>query len=201
MAFTRAMLKAKGLEKEQVDEIMDAHTEVTDALKAERDQYKEDANKLQSVQKELDELKAKGTDEGYKDKYEKLKKDFDEYKADIKTKEEKSAKESEARKILKELKIPEKYFDKILKYSADEIASIVIDSEGKVSGTEAFKKTVDSDWSDYKTEEGKKGADTATPPSGNGKGKTYASKAEIMAIKDPAERHQAIVDNHEYFNI
>lgn len=201
MAFTRSFLKAQGLEKEQIEEIMAAHTEVTDALKADRDSYKEEAEKLPGIQKELDDLKNKGADEGFKEKYEQEHKAFEDYKAQVATQKEKAAKETEARRILKDMKIPEKYFDKIIKYSSDEVAGIKIDSEGNVTGTDAFTKAIETDWSDYKTEEGKRGADTANPPAGNGKGKTYGSKDEVMAIKDPVARQQAIADNHELFGI
>ena len=46
MAFTRKFLSALGIEADKVDQIIDAHTEVTDALKSERDKYKADAEKL-----------------------------------------------------------------------------------------------------------------------------------------------------------
>ena len=46
MAFTRKMLKALGIEEDKIDQIMDAHVEVVDALKADRDTYKADAEKL-----------------------------------------------------------------------------------------------------------------------------------------------------------
>ena len=52
MALTRNMLKGMGLTDEQVSAIIDAHTDTTDALKAQRDQYKADAEKLPAVQKE-----------------------------------------------------------------------------------------------------------------------------------------------------
>ena len=82
MAFTRKMLKAMGIEDEKIDQIIDAHSETVDALKADRDTYKEDAAKLAAVQKELDELKAKG-DDGYKAKYEAEKAAHDALKADM----------------------------------------------------------------------------------------------------------------------
>ena len=55
MALTRKMLKAMGIEEEKIDEIIEAHTEVVDSLKKERDTYKEDADKLTDVQKKLDD--------------------------------------------------------------------------------------------------------------------------------------------------
>ena len=54
---------------EKIDEIIEAHTEVTDSLKEQVKQYKADAEKLPAVEKELNDLKAKG-DDGYKEKYE-----------------------------------------------------------------------------------------------------------------------------------
>lgn len=201
MAFTRAFLKAQGLEKEQVDAIMEAHAEVTDSLKAERDGYKEEAAKVATLEKEVADLKTKAADDGYKEKYEKEHKAFEDYKAEVTTQKEKSAREAEARRILKDMKIPEKHFDKIIKYSGDEIAQLKIDGEGNVTGAEAFKAVIDKDWADYKTEEGKLGAKTATPPTITGKGKAYSSKDEIMAIKDTTERQAAIANNPELFNM
>ena len=45
MALTRKFLEALGIEQAKIDEIISAHTEVTDALKADRDSYKEKAEK------------------------------------------------------------------------------------------------------------------------------------------------------------
>ena len=70
MAFTRKALKAMSLSDEQIDNIIDMHAEVVDALKDELKTAKEDAGKLGEVQKELDALKAKDGDD-YKTKYEK----------------------------------------------------------------------------------------------------------------------------------
>jgi hypothetical protein len=59
MAFSRKALKAMGLTDEQVDSIIELHTESTDAIKADRDKYKEDAEKLPDVQRQLDEVNSK----------------------------------------------------------------------------------------------------------------------------------------------
>ena len=60
MALTRKLLKGMALTDEQVDTIIEAHTETTDGLKNQLSQYKADAEKLPGVQKELDDLKAAG---------------------------------------------------------------------------------------------------------------------------------------------
>ena len=71
-----------GIEEEKIDQIIEAHTETVDALKESRDTYKADAEKLPNVQKELDELRAKSND-GWKEKHDKVKKDFEDYKNEI----------------------------------------------------------------------------------------------------------------------
>ena len=67
MSLTRKLLKGMGLTDEQVDTIIEAHTDTVDGLKADISKYKGDAEKLPTVQKELDDLKAAG-DGGWEEK-------------------------------------------------------------------------------------------------------------------------------------
>ena len=60
MSLTRKSLKAMGLTDEQVDSIIEMHTDTVDGLKEQVNTYKADAEKLPNVQKELDDLKAMG---------------------------------------------------------------------------------------------------------------------------------------------
>ena len=80
MALTRKLLKGMGLTDEQIESVIDAHTETVDGLKEQITQYKADAEKLAEVQKQLDEAKAK---KDYKDEYEKAVKDLSDYKAEV----------------------------------------------------------------------------------------------------------------------
>lgn len=100
MALTRRLLKGMGLTEEQMDTIIEAHSDTVDGLKGELSKYKADAEKLPGVQKELEDLKAKG-DDGWKDKHDKVKREFDEYKEEQTKKETRSAKESAYRELLK----------------------------------------------------------------------------------------------------
>lgn len=86
MSITRKLLKGMGLTDEQVDTIIEAHTETVDGLKADVSRYKADAGKLAGVQKELDDLKAAG-DGGYKSKYEKEHSNFEAFQSNITAKE------------------------------------------------------------------------------------------------------------------
>ena len=199
MAFTRKMLKAMGIEDEKIDQIIDAHSETVDALKAERDGYKEDAAKLAAVQKELDELKAKG-DDGYKAKYEAEKAAHDALKADVAAKETKKAKTDAYRELLKGANIDEKRIATILRAEAPTIDKIELDVDGKIKNSEQYTESIKSDWADFIVTQSAKGANTATPPANGGAASTK-TKEDILKIKDAGERQKAIAENPTLFGI
>ena len=199
MAFTRKMLKAMGIEDEKIDQIIDAHSETVDALKAERDGFKEDAAKLAAVQKELDALKAKG-DDGYKAKYEAEKAAHDALKADIAAKETKKAKTDAYRELLKGANIDEKRIATILRAEAPTIDKIELDADGKIKNAEQYTQSIKSDWADFIVTQSAKGANTATPPANGGAASTK-TKEDILKIKDAGERQKAIAENPTLFGI
>ena len=164
MSLTRKMLKAMGIEEEKIDQIIEAHSETVDSLKADRDSYKEDAEKLKDVQKELDELKAKG-DDGWKDKYEKLKGEHEQYKSDVLAKETHAAKEAAYRAILKDANLSEKGIEKAIKYA--DWDKIELGADGKLKGANDHIKAVREEWAEYVTTTTTTGAKTSTPPANN----------------------------------
>lgn len=189
MALTRKFLSALGIEADKVDEIILAHTEVTDALKAERDGYKADAEKLAAVQKELDTLKAQSEKDGkdaYKVKYDALKEDFDTFKKEVTAKETRSKKEAAYRKLLKEAGVSEKRIDAVLKVS--DVDAIEFDEDGKVKDADAITKGIKEEWADFIQSTKTEGANVSNPPSTT---PTTRSKKEIMEIKDTTERQKA----------
>lgn len=167
MALTRKFLTALGIEADKIDEIISAHSETVDALKEQRDSYKADAEKLPGVQKELDTLKAeKSEDDSYKEKYEKEHSDFEAYKNEQTEKETKEQKKEAFKALLKEAGVSEKHLDAVLRVS--DVDSIEIDEEGKVKDSEEKLKSIKEDWSDFIVTGETKGADTKTPPAGEG---------------------------------
>ena len=199
MGFSRKMLKAMNIEEEKIEQIIDAHSETVEALKADRDAYKEDAAKLAAVQKELDELKAKG-DDGYKAKYEAEKAAHDALKADIAAKETKKAKTDAYRELLKGANIDEKRIATILRAEAPTIDKIELDADGKIKNAEQYTESIKSDWADFIVTQSAKGANTATPPA-NGGTATTKTKEDILKIKDAGERQKAIAENPTLFGI
>ena len=199
MGFSRKMLKAMNIEEDKIEQIIDAHSETVDALKADRDAYKEDAAKLAAVQKELDELKAKG-DDGYKAKYEAEKAAHDALKADIAAKETKKAKTDAYRELLKGANIDEKRIATILRAEAPTIDKIELDADGKIKNAEQYTQSIKSDWADFIVTQSAKGTNTATPPANGGAASTK-TKEDILKIKDAGERQKAIAENPTLFGI
>ena len=197
MSLTRKMLKAMGIEEEKIDQIIEAHSETVDSLKADRDTYKEDAGKLKEVQKELDELKAKG-DDGWKEKHDKLKGEFDQYKTDVQAKETKATKEAAYRAVLKDANLSEKGIEKAVKYA--DWGKIELDEDGKLKGANDHIKAAREEWAEYVTTTTTTGAKTSTPPANNGTG-TGKTKEEIMAIKDGAVRRAEMAKNPHLFGL
>lgn len=162
MALTRKQLVALGIEPEKIDQIIEAHAETVSALKDEAEKYKGNADKYAEVQKELDQLK-KAT-EG-KD-YDKLKAEFDKYKADVEAEHTKAAKEKAYREALKDANLNEKGIEKALKYA--EWDKIELDDDGKLKDAKSHVKAVREEWAEYIVKAGTKGAETSNPPGGSG---------------------------------
>ena len=193
MALTRRALKAMGIEDEKIDEIISMHSETVDGLKADVAKYKADAEQLPKVQRELDALKAAG-DGGLQDKYDRVKKEFDDYKAEVSAKETKAAKEKAYRALLQEAGVSEKRLESVLKVS--DVDSVELDDNGAIKGADKLTESIKSEWADFITTTETRGAQTSNPPANNGVAKT---KEQIMGIKDTAERQRAIAQNLTLF--
>lgn len=198
MSLTRKFLASKGIEADVIDEIIDAHTETVNGLKDridEAEKYKAQADKVPELEKKVKELEKSVKTGG---DYDALKKEFDDYKAEIKRKDERTAKENAYKEILKDAGIPEKHFAKILKYS--DVDGVELDADGKITTAKDILAAIKEEWGDHIETTDKKGADTSQPPKNTG-GKATMTKDEIMAIKDSAERQKAILDNKELFGL
>lgn len=175
MSVTRKMLKAMGIEDEKIDQIIEAHAEVVDALKEQRDSYKADAEKLVSVQTELDELKKEaaknsGEDSSFKVKYDAIKEEYENFKKTV-AEQETAAKVKEAYKgLLKAAGVSEKRIDAVLRVTT--LDGMKLDSEGNLEGAEELTKSIKTEWADFIATEGTAGANVSKPPANNG-GSTF----------------------------
>lgn len=188
MALTRKMLEAMGIEGDKVELIITAHTETVDALKEQRDTYKAEAEKVPGLQTELDSFK-NGDD--YKEKYETLKAQVDGAKAQ-------ADKEKAAREYFQSKGITD---EKSLKYSMKtarpEIAELVIEN-GKIKDASSLDGLIADELSGFVSTVEVEGTRTPNPAGIGGKAVT---KESIMAIKDTAERQNAMLEHADLFGI
>ena len=175
MALTRKSLKAMGLTDEQVDSIIEMHSETVDGLKADISKYKGDAEKLPGVQKELNDLKAAG-DGGYKEKYEKEHSDFEAYKSDVTAKESKAAKEKAVRAYFESKNITGANLDLAMSGCGTEMAALEMDGE-KIKDTKSLDALLSGTYKGLISTTQTKGANPANPPA-NPPAKSYTT-AEI----------------------
>ena len=162
MALTRKLLKGMGLTDEQVDTIIEAHTDTVDGLKEQVKTYKADAEKLPNVQKELDDLKAAG-DGGFKEKFEKEHSDFENFKKTIQEKETKAAKESAAKAFFESKGITGNSLEIAMRGSSAEIAALELDGE-KIKDSSALDALVNGTFKALVSTTTTKGANIPNPP-------------------------------------
>jgi len=189
--------------KDAVNEIIEGHTTSIEALREERDGYKEKAQKvedlekqLEKAQKDLKEATSDDSEQKYKTKYEMLKEEFKEYKKDVEAKATKESKAKAYKDILKEAGISEKRIDAVLKVS--DVDSIELDDEGKVKDKDDLLKSIKEEWSDFIQTADVQGAKTDNPPANTGGSKTL-TKDDIMKVKDTSERQKLIKENIDLF--
>ena len=195
MSLTRKFLKSMGLNDEQVDSVIDAHTETVDALKEQIATLKETADQLPAVQKELDDMKA-GKD--WKAEHDKVKRDFDEYKSEVAGKEAQAAKETAFRKLLTAENIPEKYHERICKMT--DFSGVELDGDS-IKDEAKQRESIKTDWGDFVATTERRGAEVATPPA---TGKTKLTRDDIYKrdehgryVMTTAERQKALAENPE----
>lgn len=194
--FTRAEIRnilGDACTEEIENRLVALHLGVVDPLKDDLTKYKADAEKLPSVQKELDDLKAAG-DGGYKEKYEKEHSAFEAFKTDITAKESKAAKEKAVRAYFESKNITGANLDLAMRGCGKEMAALELDGE-KIKDTKSLDALVDGTYKGLVSKQTVR-VDTGARFNGGGKPMT---KDEIMQITDRAERRAAIAANMDLF--
>lgn len=179
---------------EMENRLVALHLSVTDPMKDDIAKYKAQAEQLETVQKELDGLKAKGD---YKERYEAVTKEFADYKNAQAQKETQAAKEKAARAYFEGKGITGANLDIAMRGAKDEISGLELDGDN-IKDAKALSDLVSGTYAGLIVTKTTQGAATATPPANTGGGSTM-TKAEILKIKDPAERQAKILENHNLY--
>lgn len=210
------MLKAFGIEEDVIDQIIEAHTETTDSLKAERDRHKAKvesvADEVEELQKKLeeaneqldeaqsnekyDELEKKYNDEH--DELEKLKEsnnalqsEFDKYKQGVESKETARKKADAYKSLLEKAGIAQKYMGAVLKVA--QLDKFELDDDGGVKDADNIIEKVKEDWAEFIPTKKTVGANTENPP----KQANAPKGANPRAVQIAKERHERLYGKSE----
>lgn len=193
MALTNAMLKAMGIENDQRDQIMTAHQEVLESIKAERDELRDTAAKVPALEKEVEDLKAAQPTEDWEAKYNELKSEYDGYKDKVANEQAEQEKASLYRSLLREAGVDEKRLDSIMKVTDLSGISVL---DGAIADADTVKEAIATEWGDFIAHTNTQGASVENPPANTG---AKMTRDEIMAIKDTSARQKAIAENIDQF--
>ena len=195
MALTRSMLKGMGLTEEQVSAIIDAHTETVDGLKDSLKAAKADADKLKTVQKELDDLKANNGDD-FKSKYEKEHSDFEDYKKTVASEKAAEEKRRLYRDLLKETGVGDKQLEAVLKVT--DLSTLKV-KDGALEDADKLKEAIQKEWAGFIATTTTSGAKVDTPPKSTHTAKTreeiYAKDEHGRYKLSTEERQRALAEN------
>ena len=194
MALSRKSLKAMGLTDEQVDSIIEMHTETVDGLKDKLKAAEAKAADYDDVVKERDDLKAKSGDD-FKKKYEDEHKAFAAYKKDIETKATMEAKQKAVGAYIESKGFIGVNREIAMRALKAEINAAELDGE-KLKDTAAIDALIGGALKSLAVTQSKQGVPAANPPKNSG---SKPTREEIMKIKDPGERQRAIAQNLELF--
>lgn len=165
MALTRKMLKAMGIEDEKIDQIIEEHTESTDALKNQRDQYKAEAEEAKAnaedLQAKVDEL---GDGDGFKAKYEQEHQAYEDFKAQVEADKAKAEKSNLYKKLLESAGVESKYIEKVMRVTDLEGVNV---KDGTIQDADKLSEGIKEEWKEFIGVTSVKGADPATPPAGS----------------------------------
>lgn len=188
MALTRAMLKGMGLTEEQVGAIIDEHTAVTSALKDQISEYKNEAEQLPTIQKELSDLqktyndfkKSVDTDD-WQGKYNKEHDEFEKYKNDVKSKEELTKVKNAYSKLLTDCNVGSKHINSILKVT--DFSNMKLGEDGMLDNADALKESINAEWGGFVTSTKTDGAKVNNPPEGTNPDDATSGRAAELAAK------------------
>ena len=204
MALKRSSLEAMGLSEQQIQSVIDMHTDTVNALKEKIDAAesgKESSDKLKAdyekLKAEYDEIKKSAADNAkYKEQYESTKAEYEKFKTDTETKAAKATADATFTKWLRENGNKKKGAAKIVKYGG---FTPEFNKDGTIKNADKLSESVSTEWSEYKAKEHVEGAKTETPPANTG-GNTI-TREDILKIPNTAERQKAIAENGALFGI
>lgn len=171
--------------KDKVNQLQTLHHEMVNGLMDEKDEAIQRAEKAEKAA------------ESAKAEKEAAEKSLTDYKAQQTQKDTHAAKEAKFRELLKSAGVLDKYADRVVRLSGEDIDKLELDEKGEVKDAKKHADSLKADWSDFVGTTTTTGAKVDTPPTNTG---SKMTKDQIFAIKDSTERQAAIAANIDLFN-
>ncbi len=191
MALKRADIRkilenAETSNEDKAKALLDAFHEETDALK---DQLDAEKNARTQAEKERDAANSGK---------EAAEQSLTDYKAQQSAKDTHAAKEAKFRELLKAAGVLDKYADRVVRLSGEDIDALELDAKGEVKDAKKHTDSLKADWNDFVGTTKTEGAKVDDPPTNTG---SKMTKDQILNIKDASERQAAIAANPEAFGL
>lgn len=172
--------------KDKVNQLQTLHHEIVNGLMDEKDEAIQRAEKAEKAA------------ESAKAEKEAAEKSLTDYKAQQTQKDTHAAKEAKFRELLKSAGVLDKYADRVVRLSGEDINKLELDDKGEVKDAKKHADSLKADWSDFVGTTTTTGAKVDTPPTNTG---SKMTKEQIINIKDASERQAAIAANPEAFGL
>lgn len=186
LALTRKFLEGMGIEDKQVESIIEAHSETVNGLKAERDKYKEQAQKVPDLQKQLEEAKSTSSDgHEWEEKFNAEHKAFEDFKAQVDAEKADAEKAKAYRDMLTDAGIDPKRLDAIMRVT--DLAEVEME-DGKLKDPDKLQEGAKKEWADFIIKTHTQGSNPANPPKQDKGGVEGADPEVVKRIKERHER-------------
>lgn len=198
MALTRRSLKELGLDAQTIDSIIEMHADTVNALRTELDHVRTQnaelpalREKYGAVEQELQTLRS----EDWKGRHDQVRRELDQLLESQRTEHEHQARCKAARAYFSEHGISGDNLELAMRGSSAEIDALTLQDDA-IADTSALDRLMDGPFSRLVSSVCTVGAATPRPPVNCG---GFASKEEIMRIRDREQRRAAIAANMNLF--
>lgn len=150
-----------GIEDKAIESIIEAHSETVTGLKADRDKYKEQAEKVPDLQRQLEEAKAASDDGEWEQKYNEEHQAFEDFRSQVATERADAEKAQAYRGMLMAAGIDPKRIDAIMRVT--DLSEVEME-DGKLKEAGKLEEAAKEEWADFVVKQFTKGSNPATPP-------------------------------------
>lgn len=163
-----------------------------------KERYKEKLNEIDELTGKLQTAEdSVTTAEKWKTKYEAMKEDFTNFKAEQAKKDTRAAKETAYRALLKAAGVSEKRMESVLRVS--DVDGVELNDKGEITDAKKRMESIKEEWADFIETTEVQGAETPNPI--NNTGDHMMSIEDIDKITDTAARQTAMAQNLGLFGI